>query len=147
MYKQWVQVVFRYVAHLLLACLAAGVFSADGGSTSQPTQVTAGPIGEIGPRCSPDGRSLAFESVSLNHPEAIQLWIMPVDGKFSNATLVMGYQKGKDYGEFSWSPDSAWLSFIEGTEGRDRVISDQVSRVDPSTKQVMRLTKLPQAPP
>lgn len=143
MYEQWVPVVFRYVANLLLACLAVGVFSADGGSTTQPMQVTAGPIGEVGPRCSPDGRSLAFESVSMDHPEAIQLWIIPVDGTFSTAMLVMGYQNGKDYGEFSWSPDSAWLSFIEGTEGGERVISDQVSKVDPSSRQIMRLTKLP----
>jgi len=106
------------------------------------TQVTAGPIGEIGPRCSPDGRSLAFESVSPDHPETIQLWIMPVGGTFSDAKPVLGYEKGKTYGEFSWSPDSAWLSFIEGTEGSNRVISDQVSKVSSHTKRVVQLTKL-----
>jgi Tol biopolymer transport system component len=128
---------------LLLACFGDAVCSPGGEKAPQPTQVTVGPVGEIGPRCSPDGRRLAFESVSLDHPETIQLWIMPVNGTFSSATLVLGYQKGQNYGEFSWSPDSSWLSFIEGTEGGDRVISDQVSKVNPSSKRIVRLTNLP----
>jgi Tol biopolymer transport system component len=67
---------------------------------------------------------------------------VPVGGRFSDAMLVLDYQEGKNYGEFSWSPDSSWLSLIEGTEGGDRVVSDQVSKVSLSSRRLVQLTKL-----
>lgn len=105
-------------------------------------QITSGPIAEIGPLCSPDGRQLAFEYFSPEHPNAVQVWLMPTRGEFSQAKPLLGYT-GKYYGEISWSPDAAWLSFIGGTTDSSRLVSDQVFKVNVTTRHITPLTNLP----
>jgi len=118
------------------------IFPCDRNEVHQITQITSGPIGEIGPRCSPDGRYLAFEYFSAEHPNAVQVWSMPIAGEFSEAKSLLGYT-GKSYGEISWSPDSAWLSFIGGSRDSSGVISDQVFKINVASQKVAQLTNFP----
>lgn len=126
----------------VVLCFGPSIFPSDRNKGNQIVQVTSGPVGEVGPQCSPDGRHLAFEYFSAEHPKAVQLWVMPTKGEFSDAKPLLGYTLGESYGEISWSPDSRWLSFIRGTESNG-VISDQVFKVNVARQNTISLTKFP----
>src|ERR1700756_1042042 len=130
----------KHLAFIVLVFyFAMAVFGGDRSGVQQVTQITSGPVGEIGPRCSPDGHYLAFEYFSPEHPNAVQVWLMPTKGAFPDSKALLGYT-GKSYGEISWSPDSAWLSFVgESTESRG-VISNQVFKVNITSGSIKPLT-------
>jgi Tol biopolymer transport system component len=130
----------RTFVFLLWVFFFTYLFNGDEGH--QTIQITSGPIGEAGPRCSPDGRQLAFEYFSREHPDSVQVWLMPMAGGFSDAKPLLGYT-GKSYGEISWSPDGSWLSFIGGSVASSGVISDQVFKINVASRKVTRLTDLP----
>src|ERR1700720_4157880 len=90
-----------FVCLLLIFCFGRSILSCDRHRVHKFAQITKGPMGEIGPRCSPDGRYLAFEYFSIEHPNAVQVWLMPSNGRFSDAKPLLGYS-GNTYGEISW---------------------------------------------
>jgi len=124
---------------ILISCLGRSVFSC--ARNHQFAQITKGPVGEIGPRCSPDGRYLAFEYFSTEHSDAVQVWLMPPD-RFSDARPLLGYS-GMSYGEISWSPDGGWLSFVGGSPESDGVLSEQVFKINIANRQITQLTYFP----
>jgi len=75
---------------------------------------------------------------------------MPTKGEFSDAISLLG-SEGSYYGEISWSPDSAWLSFVGGSVeasgviSRVRVgpISEQVFKINLASRKLTQLTNLP----
>lgn len=131
-----------FTSVLLIFLLGRSASSCARHEVDRVVQVTAGPWGEFGPRCSPDGRYLAFEYFSPEHPAAVQMWLMPKQGQFSDARPLLGYT-GDYYGEFSWSPDAGWLSFVRGVTGPNGVISDQVFKINVANREVVQLTNFP----
>ena len=132
----------RFVCLLLLVCFGRSILSCDRDQEHKFAQITKGLVGEIGPRCSPDGRYLAFEYFSIEHPNAVQVWLMSSNGRFSDARPLLGYS-GNSYGEISWSPDSDWLSFIGGSPEANGALSDQVFKISIVDRQIIQLTNLP----
>lgn len=103
-------------------------------------QVTFGPIGEIEPNISPDGRWLAFQYYSKNELRSTQIWIMEISQGFASARRLAPQL---DYaGEMSWSPDSKWISFIsQGTEPSRN--PSQIYKVNVATNEIVQLTGFP----
>jgi Tol biopolymer transport system component len=130
------------VCLLLILCFCRSVSSYDHHELHQFAQITAGPMGEIGPRCSQDRRLLAFEYFSSAQPNAVQVWLMPTKGKFADAKPLLGDTE-KSYGEISWSPDGVWLSFIGGSPESGGILSDQVFKINVANRQITQLTHLP----
>ena len=130
------------VCFLFVASSCWSAFRADRHGVFQAAQITAGPVGEIGPRCSPDGRYLAFEYFSLEHPTSAQVWLMPKNGQFSDAKPLLAAVE-EIYGEPSWSPDSNWLSFIRGVPGQNGAVSDQVYKINVTNHEMLQLTTVP----
>src|SRR6267142_4903790 len=72
-------------------------------------QVTFGPLAELGPVISPDGRWVAFEYFAPADNDGIQLWIMPVGEPFLMARAIVN--DGQYHAGISWSPDSHWIAY------------------------------------
>lgn len=110
-------------------------------ATAGTEQITFGPVGDIEPNVSPDGRWLAFQHFVANQPGLVQIWIMELSKGFRSARrLVCNF----DYaGEMSWSPDSKWISFItRGNEpGRS---TDQIYKINITTNETVRITNFPE---
>jgi len=126
----------KVFAGLFLLFSAGPIASAQG-----PVQITRGPVGELGPIVSPDGRWLAIEYFTTEHPDDPEVWVMPRNGDFAAAKPLLN-DTGMIYGEIAWSPNSAWLSFV----GRPRVETRQpiaeIYKVNIYTKQIVQLTHL-----
>jgi Tol biopolymer transport system component/DNA-binding winged helix-turn-helix (wHTH) protein len=67
---------------------------------------------QTGPRISPDGRHIAFESDRSGSPE---IWLCDGDG--SNPVQMTSF-RGPATGTVRWSPDSRWLVFDSRATGR-----------------------------
>ncbi|PYU18167.1 MAG: hypothetical protein DMG32_26560 [Acidobacteria bacterium] len=129
-------------ARTLLVC-SLGLFTLTSCEpTGKAVRIFKGPVGELGPLCSPDGHWLAFEYFTpLGVPDT-EIWIMPANGKSSDARPVLN-GKSMEYGEIAWSTDSKWISFVGSPSIESGVMSDQVFKVNVATKQVVQLTDFP----
>jgi Tol biopolymer transport system component len=104
-------------------------------------QLTFGPVGEIEPNVSPDGRWLAFQYFEKNRPGSVQIWIMDLSRGFGEARRLANQF---DYaGEISWSPDSKWISFISQT-GNRTPLTNQIYRVNIVTNETVQITNFPE---
>jgi len=104
-------------------------------------QLTFGPIGEIEPNVSPDGRRLVFQYFQKNEPGSTQIWIMEISKGFGSARRLAS-QLGHA-GEMSWSPDSKWISFISWGTKRGRS-TGQVYKVNVDTNEIIQITMFPE---
>jgi Tol biopolymer transport system component len=135
--------VARCLARALLVCLSWSFTPTGCKPTGKAVRIFKGPVGELGPLCSPDGHWLAFEYFTARGVTDTEVWIMPTNGKPSQARALLN-DKTYEYGEIAWSPDSAWISFI-GTRSTDSgVLGEQIFKVDLVTKQAVQLTNFRQ---
>jgi len=129
-----------------LACICAiGCLTlASRKGEDKPVPIFSGPVGELGPICSPDGRWLAFEYFTSKGVSDTEIWIMPTHGTSREAKPVLN-DKRYEYGEIAWSPDSAWISFIGNRSTDSIVLSMQIYKVNIFTRQIVQLTSFPDA--
>jgi Tol biopolymer transport system component/DNA-binding winged helix-turn-helix (wHTH) protein len=76
------------------------------------TKIITSTARQTGPRISPNGRHIAFESDRSGSPE---IWKCDSDG--SNPVQMTSFQ-GAPTGTVRWSPDSRWLVFDSRATGR-----------------------------
>jgi Tol biopolymer transport system component len=110
-------------------------------SSQRPVQITFGPIGEMDPQSSPDGRLLAFAYFHEPQPNAPQIWIMETDRGFISARPLV--DNANYNAEFSWSPDGKWLTFLS-MPMKGAVLTTQVYKVKLSDGSVTQLTHFPE---
>jgi Tol biopolymer transport system component len=101
---------------------------------------------EVLPKCSPDGRWLAFEYHETNDPNYPRVGIMDLSQHSHPWSPVLEGKPGWHLyaGDFSWSPDSRWLALItDYPKGSKSFWADsdiQVVKVNIKTHEVVRLT-------
>ncbi|HKA22260.1 MAG TPA: protein kinase [Blastocatellia bacterium] len=80
---------------------------------SPPVQLTSDPnYDDVFPRCSPDGRTIAFDRKQSNDPDAgDSLWLMAQDG--ANPRLLV-----KDGGLAGWMHDGKALTYLSFEDGQ-----------------------------
>lgn len=103
---------------------------------------------ELMPRCSPNGRWLAFEYHELGDPNYAQVGIMRLGAGTNSWRPLLKRKRGQQgfSAEFSWSPDSQWLAVItdHSKDGTGPPNSDrQLVKVNVFTNQIVRLTNFP----
>lgn len=104
---------------------------------------------EVLPKCSPDGRWLAFEFHEASDPSYPHVGIMDLtqDSHPWHPLLEVKPERHLYAGDFSWSPDSRWLAMItDYPKGSKSFWSDsdiQVVKVNIYTHEVVRLTNFP----
>lgn len=79
------------------------------------TKIITSTAHQTGPRISPDGRHIAFESDRSGSPE---IWLCDSDG--SNPAQMTSF-RGPLTGTVRWSPDSRWLVFDSRATGRPQL--------------------------
>ncbi len=100
---------------------------------------------EVLPKCSPDGRWLAFEYHEPDDPNYPHVGIMDLSqGSHPWHPLLEGKAGRHLYaGDLSWSPDSQWLAlWTDYPEGRKSFWSDadiRIAKVNIYTREVVRL--------
>ena len=101
---------------------------------------------EVLPKCSPDGRWLAFEFHEATDPSYPHVGIMDLAQDAHPWHPLLEVKPGRHLyaGDFSWSPDSRWLALItdypEGSNGFWEDSDPQVVKVNIKTHEVVRLT-------
>jgi hypothetical protein len=101
---------------------------------------------EVLPKCSPDGRWLAFEYHEASDPNYPRVGIMDLSQHSHPWSPLLEVKPGSHQwaGDFSWSPDSRWLALItDYPDGHKSFWSDwdtQVVKVNIKTHEVVRLT-------
>lgn len=101
---------------------------------------------EMLPKCSPDGRWLAFEFHEVSDPNYPRVGIMDLSQDSHPWRPLLGVKPGRHLyaGDISWSPDSQWLAlWTDYPEGRKSFWSDadfRIARVNIRTHEVVRLT-------
>jgi len=115
-----------YVSHLRTVSLSGGA----------PVQLTTGNTRDTGPRWSPDGTKIAYESAS-NGDHA--LWV--VDVKQRKPVRVAGWRQSNFFvskaGEtLAWSPNSQSIAFVAAEEHAEATGSDPrvITRVEYKTR-------------
>jgi Tol biopolymer transport system component len=106
------------------------------GRASEDNQVSFGPVAELGPQLSPDGKLLAFEYFPADRPNVPQIWIMERSQGFRTARPLV--DNANYNAEFSWSPDGQWISYLSHSL-TNRPITSQIFKVkliDGTTRQV-----------
>lgn len=101
---------------------------------------------EVLPKCSPDGRWLAFEYHETSDPNYPHVGIMDLTQDSHPWHPLLEVKPGRHLyaGDLSWSPDSQWLAlWTDYPEGRRSFWSDadvRIARVNIHTREVVRLT-------
>jgi Tol biopolymer transport system component len=101
---------------------------------------------EVLPKCSPDGRWLAFEYHETSDPNYPHVGIMDLSKDSHPWHELLEAKPGRHVytGDISWSPDSKWLAvwtdYPEGTRGFWSDADFHIARVNIHTAEVVRLT-------
>jgi len=104
---------------------------------SNGRQFSFGPVAELGPQASPDGKLLAFEYFPTDRPNIPQIWLMERSEGFRTARPLVD---NPNYNaEFSWSPDGQWISYISHSLS-DRPVTSQIFKVKVSDGTTRQLT-------
>ena len=101
------------------------------------TQVSFGPVAELGPQLSPDGQTVAFEYFPKDRPHLPQLWVMNRSRGFQSARPLV--DNANYNAEFSWSPDGQWICYISHSL-TDRPITSQIYKVRLSDGAIQQIT-------
>jgi Tol biopolymer transport system component len=107
----------------------------------EATQLSFGPVAELGPQLSPDGKSVAFEYFPKDRPNLPQIWVMDRASGFESARPLV--DNSNYNAEFSWSPDGNWICFISNSL-TDRPITNQIYKVrlrDGAIRQITHFEK------
>lgn len=117
---------------------------------AQPVTVGIDKNDEVMAECSPNGRWLAFEYHEISNPLSPRIGIVRcTHGIASWHPLLKLKDREIGYlGDFSWSPDSHWLSAVEDDrsdfEDTNDLKSDlQVVKVNLETRRMFKLTHVP----
>jgi len=111
----------------------------------EPTyeQVTSGPIGEMEPVVSPDGKRLAFREFTPESHTASErggLRILSLDPGKRESKLLL--KPDQFHGGASWSPDNLWLSYsnYESIQPGSSSVERRIYKVNMDTGEKVRLT-------
>jgi len=124
----------------------AGGQKASPPASAQEVTGAVGKYDEVLPKCSPDGRWLAFEFHEASDPNYPRVGIMDLSQDSHPWHPLLDVKPGRHLyaGDISWSPDSQWLAlWTDYPEGRKSFWSDadfRIARVNIRTHEVVRLT-------
>jgi Tol biopolymer transport system component len=131
---------------LIQAVKLAGDQKASPPASAQEVTGAVQKYDELLPKCSPDGRWLAFEYHETSDPNYPRVGIMDLSQDSHPWHPLLEAKPGRHLyaGDFSWSPDSQWLAlWTDYPEGRKSFWSDgdvRLARVNVRTHEVVRLT-------
>ena len=86
--------------------------------SGNPTSATGQVAFYLSPKISPDGKQLLFLEGALQHPDATDLWSLPVAGGVGRRMTF-----GPDWRGWSvWSPDGKYIAYGVDTPGKARIV-------------------------
>lgn len=130
-------------ARILCLLLLVTIIRAAPKPCNRAVKVTAGPVEELGPAISPNGRWLAIEYFTRDYPDDPEIWTMPEKGRFADARPVFNDKK-RECGELAWSPNSLWLSLICSPRIKSGLVTEQLFKVNTATREAIQLTNFPE---
>lgn len=125
-----------FATYWSICCATAFTFSLNCDGQVGPSQLTFGPVAEIGAVYSPDGRFIAFEYFHAARPTVPSIWVMPADGDFADAKALL--DDGHFNGAPGWSPDGNWISF----KSNRNTGGSQIFKISTKTGEIVQLTNL-----
>jgi hypothetical protein len=102
-------------------------------------RITSGPVGEIDPVVSSNGRYLAYREMTPNDPALGVLRLLSLDDARNSRTLLGA---GQFYGGVSWSPDNSSISYTNlerDTAGGPSSVVLSIFTLDIRTGEVRRV--------